>query len=261
MKTGILSVGGWCRTCVKHKPAKAACEMCEETRDTRKVSVGDKTGRVCSECRPKWKIARNEPTLQIPCVGPRLQEFADSVAVCVEVHFYCVSFPIADEGYTRRQKKKWCLIILIRVVLWRRFGILCGVLATPPSEAYADAEAIADFFAAQTWPSHACTVLLLGLRSQVATLGPIKAALNAKGHQSRAEKLKGTKLSGSQRNLMTGMNVADFVKNPRDYDGTPIVKQAARLAVSSGMVQNMKIAMSCVPKPLTNTTFARICYP
>ena len=180
-----------------------------------------------------------------------------------EVDIYFISFPVGSEGrYKNGKQKKWCLIVLIRIVLWVRFGLLCGVLATPPVEMYASAGALVDFFLKQIWPSHACSVLLLGQRSEeVAKLSDIRGAFNAKGQQARAKQMRGTELTGSQRYIMEGMNVADFVKNPKNYDDTPLVKRAAQLAWKAGVEKNVAAVMSRDPKSLTDPRFSPICYP
>jgi len=189
-----------------------------------------------------------------------LEEFATFHATTEAIDIYLVSFA-TKVVYRRGRKKKWCLLVLMRIVIWVRFGWLCGILASPYVEIYAQASALAKFFSAQHWPAATrnCPVLLLGLKE--VKLIDIKNAMIAQGEQHRAAKLKSTDLTGSQWRIMKDFDLKRFVASPKSFDHTLLLKRAAHIVFRSGMATSVQQAFDRPTKPLNAAQLCATLYP
>ena len=262
MKPGVRAVGGKCWKC-RQSAAKddEACDGCGKIMVTYKTQAGEQEGRCCEKCTTQWKLARGVATYNFDCTGPPLVAFAETVSVDLSVDFYIITFPTAKNGYRKKQKKKWCLLIVIRIVLWIRFGWACGILASPPVEAYADAPALADFFGTQHWPDpqRACPVLLVGVTP--ALKASIKARMVGADRAAAAEMVRSTDLTASRRNVCKDFCLAHFVKNAKAYDKSAMVNRAAKLGVAAGLVPTVKAAFQRKSQQIIGSPLSRILYP
>ena len=223
---------------------------------TNKTQAGEDEGRCCEKCAVHWKFERGVPTYNFDCEGPPLVAFAEAVSGYVEVDFYVITFPAESNGYKKRMRKKWCLLIVIRIVLWVRFGWACGILASPYLEIYSNAPALAEFFSHQHWPApqRQRPVLLVGVRASLTT--QIKARMET----AKADLVKSTELRASRRHTMKGFSVKGFIENSQAYDHTPMVRRAAKIAVDAGMVPSVDAALQRQPHQLPGN-LKRILYP
>lgn len=262
VKAGVRAVGSKCWKC-RQNGAKddEACDGCGKIMLTYKTQAGEQEGRCCEKCTTQWKLARGVPVYNFDCTGPPLVAFAETVSLDVAVDFYIITFPVEKNGYRRKQRKKWCLLIVMRIVLWIRFGWACGILASPPVEAYGNAPALADFFGSQHWPdpARACPVLLVGVAP--ALKANIKARMVSADRAAAAEMVRSTELTASRRNVCKNFRLSHFVENAKAYDRTPMVKRAAALGVAAGLVSSVGAAFKRSPQQIVGSPLSGILYP
>jgi hypothetical protein len=145
----------------------------------------------------------------------------------------------------------WCVLILFRIILWRRFGILAGLLEGTPTAAHvwshgirrADVAALIEhlvaLWVAAEWPHGSAPILLSGTDED--NVQKVRAALADRGaNAEQCSRLKAFNATFSERGATKGFVTTDFLRaptQPRFADCT-IVRRARAALAAAGVPQN-----------------------
>ena len=141
----------------------------------------------------------------------------------------------------------WCLLVLFRVVLWRKHGLIAGLLRGPEeAHAFRDGKRVTDAAklsahlgalrnaAPRRWPRGNAPILVTG------TKGTVDLDLTGlpRGQRNRVRTLGSTL---SQQRATKGFNREGFLANPTDarWEGCLIVQRTADAIAAAGVTSKV----------------------
>ena len=144
-----------------------------------------------------------------------------------------------------------CIVILIRFVLWVRFGILVGLLDSPGD--YTVAGYVGVLACAQVHV-HAAARFVLVAPPAAVTLEAVREGCDP----SVAARTFSHAGCASQQGRMRGFSKEGFTSDPRRYDRAPIVRCALAIAMAAGYARAELLQRS--PRSVTDPTFGATLY-